>query len=1036
MGRYLSNFQFIILFTVFFAGNYLPLSAQAISFPQEPMLSRMEKIAAAGKENGRFVTYESRFLEGITAPAFTSQSADVEEWIRRSVENTPLSYWKVNDNRFVIVRRIKESPAAGYLAGKIIDRFGVALPGATVQVETLQRGTITGINGDYSLKLAPGNYTIQIGFMGFEPVQVQNTEVKENRTTRLDIALKETDIPLDEVVVTYTQPESTIAGALRAQRNTPYISSILGSQQINRSAGTTLQDAMTLLPGIGFDENRFQIIRGIGGRWNEVLLDGIPLPNYDPSYKIFSFDLIPVSLVDNVRLLKSSTPDIAVGFAGGITEIVTKDIPDQNYLQVNVAYQFNTLSTFKTLHGRRKGKYDLIGLDDRSREIPGLFSSVVPGVPEKMDENNTLYPAGHFAVSDRKSLPSPQYNITLGRTYPFGDRGNRFGFVLSLSYQNSLQQSVINHTERGRWDYPNQYMGNLSDERNEGYTHSYNTVTGGVLNAGWQFGKHRISIRNVFTRTFDSDLTEITAYLKDIPEGEINYNHQFFNYPTFSDLYQNKLEGQHTVSEEASLQWNVSHTFVQRKKKDAAFSEMYKPLKDDSLLYFLHQHPALRVLYPASSGWYLNRERNFHIGLSASYSFQLDKTYNKATFGYNGSYKHLSFASNEALYSYDSRRELIDPPASLIYQTLERNIFNGSTAQHLPFIMLEHRWKEKMRFIWGVRGDYEDYRAKEANQQSVSVEKGKWYAAPSANIIYMPEKDMNLRLSFQRSVIRPKLADYIPYPVYDTYLLGTSFNRTVSPSSVQSADLLIEKYIGLQDIIAAGLFYRYIDRPIERTTYLYRRGERMYVLQNSDKAYSYGFEGEIRKQLDFVGDSDFLRKLQLSAGFVLTRSSVKGKRTMVVSQEEEEEDMFIETESTQNRPLSGQTPYQWMAGISYSDKSMHANILFNRSGRQLFLLGENAYQHEYRTPFNSMEANFSYRFPKSGIWLKVSGRNLLDTAQIFYRNTQDDYIRDEYNLPTEKLLPGKTENYDKAYDPVIHEVRIGRSFMISLSRTF
>lgn len=1033
MSRYLSDIQYIIILIVIFAGNSFRLPAQTISFPQEPMLLRMEKIANAGKENGQFVTYESRFLEGITAPAFTSESADVEEWIRRSLENTPLSYRKVNANRFVIVRRPVEKPATGYLSGKITDGFGVALPGATVRVQALQRGTITGMNGDYSLALPPGSYLVQVGFMGYEPVQIQHTEVGENRTTRLDIVLKENDIRLDEVVVTYTQPESTLAGALRAQRNTPYISSVLGSQQINRSAGTTVQDAMALLPGISFDENYSQIIRGTGGRWNEILLDGIPLPNYDPSYKIFSFDLIPVALVDNIRLLKSSTPDIPVGFAGGITEIITKDIPEQNYVQLKASYEFNTLNTFKTFRGRRKGNFDFIGLDDHSREVPEPLLSVVSGNPGRMPGNTTLFPAEHFRISEGRSLPSQHYNVAIGRTRALKKTGDRLGFVLSLSYQNRSQQSVINHTQRGRWNYIGGYTGNFNSERNKGHTYYYNTVTGGMLNAGWQFGKNRISIRNVFTRSFDNDLTEVTARLEDISGVESNLSYQFFNYPTFSDLYQSKLEGQHLVSG-VLLGWNMSHTFVQRERKDAAFSEMYKPLKDDSLLYFLHQHPELRAVYPASSGWYTNRERDFHMGLSASYSFQQNKTLNKVIFGYNGNYKHLRFTSNEALYSYDNQTDIPDP-SSHVYQILERNDFSGSMIQHFPFVMFEHRWKDNMRFIWGIRGDYEDYRTITANEQTVPGESRKWYAAPSANIVYMPVKNLNVRLSFQRSAVRPELTDYIPYPVYDTYLLGTSVNRAVSSSTVQATDLHIEKYIGSQDIVSAGLFYRHIDRPIERTTYLYRPEERMYVLQNSDKAYSYGFEVEIRKHLDFVGNPDFLRNVQFSAGFVLTRSSVKGKRVIVIP-EREGETQFVETESTQKRPLSGQTPYQLRAGISYTDKSLHANILFNRSGRQLFLLGENAYQHEYRAPFNSVEASISYRFPKSGIWLKLSGSNLLNVTQIFYTNTPDDYVRGEYGLPTERLIPGKTENYDEGHDPIIHEVKNGQSFMISLSRTF
>lgn len=98
--------------------------------------------------------------------------------------------------------------------------------------------------------------------------------------------------------------------------------------------------------------------------------------------------------------------------------------------------------------------------------------------------------------------------------------------------------------------------------------------------------------------------------------------------------------------------------------------------------------------------------------------------------------------------------------------------------------------------------------------------------------------------------------------------------------------------------------------------------------------------------------------------------------------------------------------------------------------------GENAFQHEYRAPFNSLEAAVSYRFPKSGIKLKLSGVNLLNSAQVFYTNSPDDYVRDECNFPTDKLLPRKSENYDKGRDPVIHKIRDGCVFSLSVSRTF
>ncbi len=981
-----------VIFGLFFAGNVL---AQAISFPNETMLSRIERIAEVAKENGKSITYESQFLTDISVSPLKTRSADIETWLHLSLKDTPLTYRKINTTRFVIVRRTEEKPADGNLAGKITDTFGVPLAGATIEVKNAQKGTMTGMNGDYSLSLFTGSFDVEIRFLGYEPIKIKSVKIATKQTTRLDVALKETNVPLNEIVVIQTLPENTIIGALCAQQNTPYVSAVLAAQEIERSAANTIRDALHLIPGIVTTENNGIIVRGAGGRWNEIAIDGIPISNYDPAYNIFSFDLLPVSLVDNIRLLKSATPDIPTSFGSAMTDIVTKDIPERNFVQLKVELQLNPQSTFQNQRGRKYGKWDFIGLDDHSREIP---------------ENATEIPAEHFRIYDRKTPPSQQYSVTIGRTRTLSDNGNRFGLLFSLSYQNTQRQSIIEHTQRGRWKSIGQYTGNMSESRNAGHTYGYNAVTGGMLNVGWQFAKNRISLRNIFTRSFDNDLTEISQHLEDIPENDENLSRQFFNYPTFSGLLQNKLDGQHLIGN-VSLQWNASHTLVQRERKDAAFSEMYKPLRDDSLLYFLHNNPQLKDIYPASSGRYRNREQSFRMGASVSFPFHWANPASKFTTGYNGNYKRIQYGYNELILQYKNT------PAPEIYRTFEQDNFEKTMMDHFPFAMLEHRWSEKLRVVWGVRANYENIVRK-------------WEFMPSANVTFTPIRDLNVRLGYLRSVIHPQLADYVPFPVYDTYLLGTSVNRPIHSSSVQSVDFQTKKQLGAFDFISVGLFYRHIKHPIERTTYEYRQDERMYVLQNSDKAVNYGIEANVRKQLDFIADADFIRHFQLNAGFTLTSSSVYGKRMVM-----RDKDEFVETESIQKRPLSGQMPYLLNVGLNYSAKNLNANVLFSRSSRQLFVLGENAYQHEYRAPFNSLETAISYRL-KNGISLKLSGINLLNANEIFYTNTSDDYVRDEYNFPTENLLPHKSENFDRGRDPVIYQLRNGRTFTFSISHTF
>ncbi len=992
----------IILITTFLLLFFAQeTTAQFVSFPQEPMLSRIQKIAEWAQKNAQSITYETRFLEGVTARAFTSASVDVEDWLRMSVEDTPLAYRKINRSRFVVFRSIDTPAASGTLAGKITDAFGTPLAGATVWLSAIGKGTATGMNGDYALTLAAGIYAAEIRFLGFEPMRVEQIEIGNGQTTRLDAALQETKIALHEIEIGRKLPENVIAGALRAQRNTPYISTVLSNQEINRSAANSVRDALKLVSGMEVTENDGLIVRGAGGRWNAVLLDGTPLPNYDPSHKLFSFDLLPLAAVDNIRLLQSATPDIPATFGNAATEIITKDIPEQNFVQLTAEASIHAQSTFHDQRTRRRGRLDFIGFDDGSRETA------------------TAFPPEHFGIRDQKTPPSQRYVATIGRAYTADNQKNRFGLIFSVSYGNTQRQTAVHHTVRGRWKNMDTYTGSYGQTRNSGHIYGYQTTMGGMLNAGWQRGKNRVSFRNVFSRNFENNLTEIAQHLEDIDYNEQNISHQFFNYPTFSSLIQNKLEGQHGAKN-TLLRWNVSHTFVRRERKDAAFSEVYKPMRDDSLVYFLHHNPALKTLYPASSGWYHNTERDFWVGVSATFPFQWKSIKSNVTIGYNGSFGNIRYAYRERLHRYNNKSD-IDNPEARIYQEIIQDEYRKTAIRNLPFVMLEHRWGKALRLVWGVQGNYENSARK-------------WYA-PSANVSFAPVSNVNVRASYQYTFIRPQLVDYVPFPVYDTHLLGTSVNRPVEPSFVQSLDFRVEKYASTLDLFSFGLFYRDIRNPIERTTFEYRHDERMYILQNSDRARHYGFEIHVRKHLDFFNGNDWLRKTQLTAGYVFTRSSVHGKRMRLITHENGDT-KFKEIPTTQTRPLSGQMPYQFNAGIRYADNKLFVNVLFNRSGRQLFLLGENAHAHEYRASFNSLEANIGYRFPKSGILLKLSGSNLLKAHEIFYTNTPVDYVRDEYNFPTDNLLPRKTENYDKGRDPIVHKTRGERTITFSASGTF
>ena len=89
--------------------------------------------------------------------------------------------------------------AQGSVSGLVTDaETGEPLPGVTVAVRATTIGVTTGVDGTYELALPPGQRTLTFSFIGFRS---QTVEVPQGQT-RLDVALEEDLLGLDEVVVT------------------------------------------------------------------------------------------------------------------------------------------------------------------------------------------------------------------------------------------------------------------------------------------------------------------------------------------------------------------------------------------------------------------------------------------------------------------------------------------------------------------------------------------------------------------------------------------------------------------------------------------------------------------------------------------------------------------------------------------------------------------------------------------------------------------------------------------------------------------
>lgn len=107
---------------------------------------------------------------------------------------------------------VKEIQQNGICNGVVTDTTGETVIGASVVVKGTTNGTITGLDGDFSLSGVTKGSILVVSFVGY-----QNTEVKWNGQP-LTIVLKEDTKVLDEVVVVGygTQKKANLSGAVAA----------------------------------------------------------------------------------------------------------------------------------------------------------------------------------------------------------------------------------------------------------------------------------------------------------------------------------------------------------------------------------------------------------------------------------------------------------------------------------------------------------------------------------------------------------------------------------------------------------------------------------------------------------------------------------------------------------------------------------------------------------------------------------------------------------------------------------------------------
>lgn len=128
--------------------------------------------------------------------------------------------------------------------------------GVNVQVLETYLGAATDRNGDYFiLQVPPGTYSMRISLIGYRDVVVGNVSVSADYTTRIDMAMEERALEMDEVVVTAKRP--------LVQKDVTSSIQFVGRAQLLRLPVTDTKEGLMLQTGVLYDG--LPVLGGLGG---------------------------------------------------------------------------------------------------------------------------------------------------------------------------------------------------------------------------------------------------------------------------------------------------------------------------------------------------------------------------------------------------------------------------------------------------------------------------------------------------------------------------------------------------------------------------------------------------------------------------------------------------------------------------------------------------------------------------------------------------------------------------------------------------
>ncbi|WP_370861595.1 TonB-dependent receptor [Parabacteroides faecis] len=399
------------------------------------------------------------------------KNGDIKDIMELIARQAAVSYvLKANHQVVLSLATVNQQKDVVKITGKVIDDQGEGVIGANVMEKGTTNGTITNMDGEFSLEV-PNKATLQISYIGFN-----TQEIPVNGQKTFTIRMTEDTQSLDEVVVVGygTQKKLNVTGAVATLKNEELVKSPVAS---------TTNALVGRLPGLiakqksgqpGFDAADINI-RSFGSAL--VIVDGVEQ----------SFNNIDANEIESVSILKDASAAIYGARAGNGVILVTTKRGQSGKPNISFNGTLTSQSYTNFPEPVNAGQYATL-----FRE-----AQINSGIPENQTKFSEEDIAKYFAGND------PQYPST-----------NWYDEIMKKS---ALQQQY-NLTIRGGTDVVKYYtfLGYLSQD--------------GMFKGG-NTGYRRFNVRSNLDVNLTSDLTfslDLSAIKDDVRQSNRPASEEWF----------------------------------------------------------------------------------------------------------------------------------------------------------------------------------------------------------------------------------------------------------------------------------------------------------------------------------------------------------------------------------------------------------------------------------------------------------------------------------------------------------------------------